>query len=210
MVRYRRAGIDPDAVRAAELDRLEAWLAEAARIKNDIVQANLRLVVSIAKRHAGTGRDLFEIISDGNVSLMRAVDKFDYTRGYKFSTYASWAIMKNYARSIPEQRRQHERYQTGWDEALDALAGFLPEETESDYLAAVRGNVERMLSTLDARERNILRQRFGLDGQGEAQTLEQIGRRFGVSKERIRQLEARAMAKLRCEFAADAEKLLGA
>jgi len=204
-----RARIDPDTARATELDRIEALLAEAARIKNEIVQANLRLVVSIAKRHATGGRDLFEIISDGNLSLMRAADKFDYTRGFKFSTYASWAIMKNYARSVPEQKRQHERYQTGWDEVLDRLAGFLPEETESDYLSAVRGNVERMLAALDPRERSILRQRYGLDGQGESQTLEQIGRRFGVSKERIRQLEARAMAKLRCDFAGDAQRLLG-
>lgn len=202
--------LDPETCRAAELDRIEALLDQAARVKNEIVQANLRLVVSIAKRHLAHGQDLFEIISDGNVSLMRAVDKFDYTRGFKFSTYASWAVMKNYARSIPEQRRLGERYQTGWDEMLDTVGTLPGDEGENDQQAAVRGTLDRMLATLDDRERCILRQRYGLDERGQPQTLEQIGRRLGVSKERIRQLEARAMTKLRGGFEADVERLLGA
>jgi RNA polymerase primary sigma factor len=185
-------------------------LEQAARVKNEIVQANLRLVVSIAKRHMTHGQDLFELISDGNVSIMRAVDKFDYTRGFKFSTYASWAVMKNYARTIPEQRRIGERYQTGWDEMLDTVGTLTGDEAENDQQAAVRGTLDRMLATLDARERCILRQRYGLDDRGQPQTLEQIGRRLGVSKERIRQLEARAMTKLRGGFEADVERLLGA
>lgn len=141
---------------------------------------------------------------------MRAVDKFDYARGFKFSTYASWAVMKNFARSIPEQRRHGERYQTGWDTYLDAIGTAPREDSDNEEVLALRGTVERMLATLDARERSILRQRYGLDDAGEPQTLEQIGRRFGVSKERIRQLEARAMTKLRGGFEADVQRLLGA
>jgi RNA polymerase sigma factor (sigma-70 family) len=174
------------------------------------VQANLRLVVSIAKRHLAPGQDLFELISDGNMSLMRAVDKFDYTRGFKFSTYASWAVMKNFARSIPEQRRHGERYQTGREEMLDLVGSLAPDDGESDHLAVVRGTVDRMLAALDTRERAIIRQRYGLDDQGQPQTLEQIGRRLGVSKERIRQLEARALTKLRGGFELDVQRLLGA
>ena len=201
--------LDPDSARAADLDQVEALFDRAAQVKAEIVQANLRLVVSIAKRHMRVGQDLFELVSDGNVSLMRAVDKFDYTRGFKFSTYASWAIIKNYARSIPEQRRHVERYQSGWDTYLDTVWAERPDDGENEQLVALRGAVERMLATLDTRDRAILRQRYGLDEQGGPQTLEQIGRRLGVSKERIRQLEARAILKLRGEFETDAERLFG-
>lgn len=149
--------LDPETARAAELDHIEDLLGQAAQVKKEIVQANLRLVVAIGKRHIRPGHDLFEIISDGNISLMRAVDKFDYTRGFKFSTYASWAVMKNYARSVPEQRHHQDRYQTGWDEMLDNLASFQPDQTESDYLVAVRRTLDDMLATLDERECSILR-----------------------------------------------------
>jgi RNA polymerase primary sigma factor len=131
-------------------------------------------------------------------------------RGFKFSTYASWAIIKNFARSVPEQTHHREHFQTGWDELLGhTAAGPLPEEMETDELVAVRGTVDRMLAALDGRERMILRQRYGLDDHGVPQTLEQIGQRFGVSKERIRQLEARAIRRLRLDFQVDVERLFG-
>jgi RNA polymerase sigma factor (sigma-70 family) len=202
------AALDPETAKARELDAIDDLLAEAERVKKQITQANLRLVVSIAKRHVKVGNDFFELVSDGNVSLMRAVDKFDYSRGFKFSTYASWALMKNYARTLPEHRRRRERFQTGRDELLGNVAGPEFDEAENDYLATVRSTLERMLDTLDHREQSILRQRFGLEDRSEPQTLEQIGRRFGVSKERIRQLESRAMARLRDEFESDVEQLL--
>jgi len=206
----RRAGLDPQTAQASELDEIEDLLVQAGQVKNEIVQANLRLVVGIAKRHLQRHQDLFELISDGNMSLLRAVDKFDYTRGFKFSTYASWAIMKNFARSVPEQAHLREHYQTGREELLGITAApDRPDEVESDQLVAVRRTVERMLSVLDTRERTILRQRYGLDELGEPQTLEQIGQRFGVSKERVRQLEARAIRKLRLDFRVDIEQLLG-
>jgi RNA polymerase sigma factor (sigma-70 family) len=202
------AALDPEIATAKELDEIEELLGQAERVKQQITQANLRLVVSIAKRHVTPSNDFFELVSDGNVSLMRAADKFDYSRGFKFSTYASWAIMKNFARTLPERRRHQERFQTGREELLDTTAGPEFDEDENDYLAAVRTTLDRMLSTLDHREQSILRQRYGLEQRGEPQTLEQIGRRFGVSKERIRQLEARAMGKLRVDFEVDAEQLL--
>ncbi|MGD8452316.1 MAG: sigma-70 family RNA polymerase sigma factor [Phycisphaerae bacterium] len=204
-----RRALDPETAAASELDRVEALLADANRVKNQITQANLRLVVSMAKRHLGAGLDFFEIVSDGNMSLMRAVEKFDYARGFKFSTYASWAIMRNYARMIPEQRHHGDRYQTGRDELLDNLAEAPLAEYDDEHLVGLRRAIGRMLSTLDDREGTILRQRFGLDGHREPQTLEQIGRRFGVSKERIRQIESRAISRLRSDFDADIKQLLG-
>ncbi len=201
--------IDPDSASAVELDAIEQLLDEAADTKKRLVQANLRLVVSIAKRHLRPTQDFFELISDGNVSLMRAVDKFDFTRGFKFSTYASWAIMKNFARTIPEQQHHRERYQTGHDELLENRCELAPGAADNDYYPAVRGAIERMLGALDERESEILRQRFGLAGGEGAQTLEQVGRNFGVSKERVRQLESRAIAKLRSSFESDVLGLLG-
>jgi RNA polymerase primary sigma factor len=203
-----RKEMDPNTATARDLDRIDALLAEAQRVKGQIVQANLRLVVSIAKRHTSPYRDFFEIVSDGNMSLMRAVEKFDYSRGFKFSTYASWAIMKNFARTIPDYKIHLERYQTGRDELLDTVSGPLPEEHESDYLPTLRTTLDRMMETLDEREQSILRQRFGIDEQREPQTLQQVGERFGISKERIRQLEARAMDKLRENFADEVAHIL--
>ncbi len=203
-----RHELEPETCTAAELDATEALLEQANRIKNQIVRANLRLVVSIAKRHASPQLEFFEIVSDGNISLMRAVEKFDYSRGFKFSTYASWAIMKNYARTMPNHRKHSDRYQTGREELLEIVASPDLDDVEDDRIPALRATVEDMLSTLDERERKILRQRFGLDGDEGPQTLEQIGKRFGVSKERIRQLEARAMSKLRGDFQQAISKLL--
>lgn len=204
-----RAQLVPETATADVLDRIDELVAAAASVKSEIVQANLRLVVGIAKRHAGPANDLFELISDGNVSLMRAVEKFDYTRGFKFSTYASWAIMKNFARSVPEQHQIRERYQTGRDELLSTTAAHELGDAEADEAVTRRAVLDRMLASLDEREQTILRQRFGLDGVGEPLTLEQIGQRFGVSKERIRQLETRAIGKLRADFQSDVLNLLG-
>ena len=94
------------------MDRIKHLYEEAVSTKNQIIRANLRLVVSIAKRYVGPAEDFFELVSDGNMSLMRAVEKFDVGRGYKFSTYASWAIMKNFARTIPDVLRHRDRFST--------------------------------------------------------------------------------------------------
>src|SRR5262245_999315 len=104
-----REKLDPSRAKTSDLDRIEQLQEEALAAKNQIFRANLRLVVSIAKRHVGPANNFFELVSDGNMSLIRAVEKFDYARGNKFSTYASWAIMKNFARTIPEENYRRDR-----------------------------------------------------------------------------------------------------
>ena len=108
---------------AALMDQIEELYEEAVATKNQIIRANLRLVVSIAKRHVGPAENFFELVSDGNMSLMRAVEKFDYARGYKFSTYASWAIMKNFARTIPDEHRHQDRFRTSHAEMFSSHRG---------------------------------------------------------------------------------------
>src|SRR5947209_16614731 len=132
----------------------------------------MRQMVSIAKRHSGQTDNFFELLSDGNVSLIRAVEKFDYGRGNKFSTYASWAIMKNFARSIPEEKHRRERYVTGHEDLFEATADLRTDEQEclaSAEQAAHR--VNRLLEYLEPRERQIIRMRAGLDDH-EGMTLE--------------------------------------
>jgi len=182
-----------------DIAAIEKLIDEANRIKNRIIQANLRLVVNIAKRHVGPQANFFELISDGNMSLIRAVDKFDYMRGFKFSTYASWAIMKNFARSVPQEGVRRDRFMTGRDELLE-MSHDLRFEGDEGYHEpdlSVRQSVERVLGELEPREREIVCRRFGLGDQPGPQTLEEVGRHFGVTKERIRQIESRALNKLR-------------
>jgi len=191
------ADIDECEVTAEQLDALKQLLADADEIKNRIIPANLRLVVSIAKRHvSGKAPNFFEIVSDGNLSLLRAVENFDYTRGNKFSTYATWAIVKNYARTIPEHYYRYARYVTGQDELLEAAADYRSEPVSETQTEGVREMLAAGLAELTERERTIVTDHYGLFSRGAAQTLEQLGRRFGVTKERIRQIEKRALAKL--------------
>ena len=190
--------LDIYTVTDAELDAARDRLERIESLKQEIIQANLRLVVSIAKRHIGRSDGLFEVISDGNVSLMRAVEKFDFALGNKFSTYASWAIMKNFARSIPENHYHMRRYVTGQDEMLDATADHhAPERSQGD-MESIRQALSEGLEQLDERERTIVTHHFGLFGDmGVTTTLEELGKRFGVTKERVRQIEKRAIDKLR-------------
>ena len=191
------ADIDECEVTAEQLEALRQLLADADEIKNRIIPANLRLVVSIAKRHvSGKAANFFEVVSDGNLSLLRAVENFDYTRGNKFSTYATWAIVKNYARTIPEHYYRYARYVTGQDELLEAAADYRSEPASKEQTEGVREMLAAGLAELTERERTIVTDHYGLFGRGAAQTLEQLGRRFGVTKERIRQIEKRALGKL--------------
>jgi RNA polymerase primary sigma factor len=192
-----REVLEPSHCTAGQLDEIERLQEDALSVKNQIIAANLRLVVSIAKKHVGPTNNLFELISDGNMSLIRAVEKFDVGRGFKFSTYASWAIMNNFARTIPEERARRDRLVTGHDDMFEAAPDDRGDirQQESDHLRnqeIVRG----MLGQLNDRERRILIGRYGIGGADE-QTLEQLGREMGVTKERIRQIEARAREKLR-------------
>jgi RNA polymerase primary sigma factor len=184
--------------KSSEMDEIERLYDEAVDVKNKIVQANLRLVVSIAKRHMNSSDDFFSLVSDGNMSLFRAVEKFDYSRGNKFSTYASWAIMKNFARSIPSEFKHKDRFRTTGEEIFMAR-----EDTRVDHFAEEIAQKQRVkqinqiLNKLDHREQQIIIRRFGLDHNNEPLTLKEVGAELGVTKERIRQIEARALTKLR-------------
>ena len=185
-------------LRVETLDQIEASLKEANEIKETLIRCNMRLVTSIAKRHSGQAENFFELLSDGNMSLMRAVEKFDYSRGNKFSTYASWAIMKNFARSIPDEKNRRERFVTGNEDVFDAAVDKRTDEQE--IIAAAEQatvKVNRLLEYLEPREREIIRMRAGLDNGVEGMTLEKIGEKLGITKERVRQLNVRAMKKLR-------------
>lgn len=190
--------IDLSQPKTKDMDSIEQLVEQANEIKNFLIRSNLRLVVSIAKKHMKPNCNFFEMVSDGNISLIRAIEKFDFTRGFKFSTYASWAIMKNFARSIPAEYTQLDRFRTGNEEvfmqASDPRSDNVNEETvnKRQHEALVG-----ILSQLDPRERDIIVSRYGLMDGRPPETLEQVGQKLGVTKERIRQLESRALQKLR-------------
>ena len=184
--------------RAALMDKIESLYEDSVKVKNRIVQANLRLVVSIAKRHVTPSNDFFTLISDGNMSLIRAAEKFDFSRGNKFSTYASWAIMKNFARTIPEEYKRQDRFRTLQDEVFLAREDSRSDQYELESAQAMRREqVAKILSRLDDREKQIIISRFGLNHSDEPLTLKEVGAEMGVTKERVRQIEFRALNKLR-------------
>ncbi len=203
-----RRQIDVNRVRAGDLKRVESLLLQANVVKNRIVRANLRLVVSIAKKHIGGPQTLFELISDGNVALMRAVEKFDYARGFRFSTYASWAIMRNFARSVPKERYQLDRFATGNEEVLDIAASLRTYDPNEENLPELREMIDAMLTRLTPRERTILTDHYGLNEGTESKTFHQLGRKLGISKERVRQIELQALRKLRRMHEPEAADLL--
>jgi RNA polymerase primary sigma factor/RNA polymerase sigma factor len=193
-----RNQLDLQAPKSALMDEIERLYDFAVQTKNKIVRANLRLVVSIAKRHVGPSDNFFELVSDGNMSLIRAVEKFDFARGNKFSTYASWAIMKNFARTIPDEIRHRDRFRTANFEMFSATEDQRSDQYEQESAQSQRQiQVGRILDRLDEREQKIIISRFGLDHKQEPLTLKEVGAEMGVTKERVRQIEARALSKLR-------------
>lgn len=263
----REIGKIPLLTAEEELDLAQKVVAGDKRAKDKMAEANMRLVVSIAKRYSGRGLDFLDLIQEGNTGLLRAVEKFDPDKGFKFSTYATWWIRQAITRAIADQARtiripvhmvetinkllRTQRRMTqelnreptieelskelelepekieyimkikqdissldagvgrDGDEEDSVLGDFIededtvsPEDSATSQL--LKEQVQDVLSSLSDREQKIVRMRFGLDN-GKSHTLEEVGQEFAVTRERIRQIEAKALAKLRKHK--DAKKL---
>ncbi|MEN6384695.1 MAG: sigma-70 family RNA polymerase sigma factor [Phycisphaerales bacterium] len=183
-------------------------LDEAGRLKNIIIEANLKLVVRIAGRH--TGANLGDLVSEGNIALMRAVEKFDYTKGFRFSTYASWVISRAFARYLPAEQAK-----AGVATELLMEDLQIPAAAENSAIDVVE-NAHRSLmqvieENLSQREQHVIRYHFGLSGsmvKKDFKTLKQIGDDLGVTKERVRQIELEALSKLRQTLSPEEFELL--
>lgn len=193
-----RDALDPKRPKLILADEIEKLWNEAVATKKRIVSANLRLVVSVAKKYAGGSTSFADLVGDGNVSLVKAVEKFDYTTGNRFSTYATWALYRNFARSIPDEQKQLDRFRASDVELLELKQDYRtsPRQAERVYREQT-SQVARFMSELSDREREIIELRFGIGGRAKPQTLRQVGKDMGVTKERVRQIEMRALAKLR-------------
>ena len=191
--------LNPRSISASGLDTIERLQEEARAIKDQIVRANLRLVVSIARRRVGQDRNFFEVVSEANLTLILAVEKFDVSRGFKFSTYATSAIVKNLIRTTAREIHQLSRFKTGLPELFGSAIDHRTEERECEAERDRRRNqevVRSVLGRLNARERAIIVSRFGLEGARE-KTLHQLGMELGITRERVRQIESQARKKLR-------------
>lgn len=189
--------LDPDKPDVPLMDDIELLLLEADRVRNHIWRANLRLVVSIAKRYVNAENSLPDLISDGNMSLLRAIECFDVSRGYRFSTYATWAIRKNFHRAITRLHRERARFLSVDESLLATNPDRVTPTAYPRHADAIRQSLAQLLEQLPDRERLVVSARFGFDAGEHPQTLQQIADRLGVCKERSRQLLLRALARLK-------------
>jgi RNA polymerase primary sigma factor len=198
-VRVRLDPANPDACLVRDV---EYYLAQAEGVRNRLVRANVRLVISVVKKYHSTQFSFEELLSEGIVTLMAAVDKFDYDRGFRFSTYAYRSISRAAYRTIMDRKKELDRVATHSEAVAE-----LPDERDGSELneetwEGLRDSLASMLNQLDPRERLIIRSRFGLGAHRKPRTFQSLADKLGVSKERVRQLEHRAVSKLR-SMAAD-------
>lgn len=189
----------PSQSRIIEIERL---LAESIAVRNHILRANLRLVAALAKKFANPFLPMEELISEGHFPLLRAVELFDYSRGHRFSTYATWAVRNHFLRLVKDEHKLQQRF-THTDP--DTIAAHETASSATDDFdkkhRQKRRQVKHLLARLSDRERVVVAARFGLTEDAQEQTLSQIGRELGISKERVRQLTLRSLEKLKA-FAA--------
>jgi RNA polymerase sigma factor (sigma-70 family) len=194
--------IDACEARAQDLDTIEKLRRQAQAVQALLVNCNMRLLVSIARRYATRTDNFSELLSDGNVVLISAVEKFDYSRGNKFSTYANSVLRRNFARGIAKEKHRRRRYRTGhqqgfFEAAVDTRSDEHACLTSAEKATDCVNRLRQLLEFLDPRERQIIRLRFGLGYHTRRITLESLGKQLGVTKERVRQLQARALRRLR-------------
>ena len=198
-----RGRLDKKRATLRQIEQIEGWLAEAETVKAILITSNLRLVVSIAKKFVDASWTFEELVSEGNVALMRAVEKFNFALGNRFSTYATYAIQRHFYRISHRGRQQRKRFVSD-DEALKTRADD-PDNTEyhsAEQIGMLKELFAGFLEELEPRERKIVVARFGFDGKA-PRTFRELGSQMGVCKERIRQIQTRAMEKIR-EMAAEA------
>ena len=192
-----RGRLDRGRATVRQIDQIEGWLTEAETVKAILITSNLRLVVSIAKKFVDASWSFDELVSEGNVALMRAVEKFNFALGNRFSTYATYAVQRHFFRLSHRGRQFRKRFVADDDALRDRVeAAPASEYCSAEQIDVLKGLFARFLDDLEPRERKIVVARFGFDGKP-PRTFRELGSQMGVCKERIRQIQTRAMEKLR-------------
>ena len=193
-----RSRLSATSVNKNQISRVETLLAEADAVRNQIAQANLRLVVSIARKFSNSRQEFDDLVSEGNMILINAVEKFDYSRGFRFSTYTTHAVQRHFYRRWQTMQRRRQAVQSAPQEIMDEVP-VVRDDTQYDPgpIKQLEKIINRFDECLDDRERRIVVERFGLGKSEVARTLRQIAEDLGISKERVRQLQFKAIDKLR-------------